>query len=72
MKVTDYQHEGWCDTQNNISNSCNCIVGYPLEVIEGLEKKVEKLRDALKTIKHTECDTYKIASKALFKTSERT
>jgi tRNA A37 methylthiotransferase MiaB len=38
MKVTDYQHEGWCDTQNNISNSCNCIVGYPLEVIEDFEK----------------------------------
>ena len=49
MKVTDYQHEGWCDTQNNISNSCNCIVGYPLEVIEDYEEALKAIRSEVGT-----------------------
>jgi hypothetical protein len=35
---------------------------------EALKKKLEVAREALKTIKHTECDTYRVSADALFKT----
>lgn len=34
--MSDYEHESWCDTRNNISKTCNCILGGPLEEIETL------------------------------------
>jgi hypothetical protein len=34
-----------------------------------LNKRYQVLRDALKTIKHTDCDTYKVSSMALFQTA---
>ncbi len=40
----EFTHEGWCDTQNKISNVCNCIIGYPLEVIQDQQSKVDKLK----------------------------
>jgi hypothetical protein len=39
----DFNHETFCDSVNNISKSCNCIVGYPLEIIENLEKQISLL-----------------------------
>lgn len=47
MKEYSFTHESWCDTQNNISKTCNCIVSYPLEVIEDLQEENKKLREAL-------------------------
>lgn len=59
MKITDYNHESWCDIQNNISNSCNCIVGYPLEAIEELQSKLseaeKKLEIAINALKAIDC-----------------
>jgi hypothetical protein len=46
--VSDFLHEGFCDTQNNISKSCNCLVGYPLEVIDDLNEEIQKLKIKLK------------------------
>jgi hypothetical protein len=47
MNIKDYNHEGWCDGVNNISQSCNCIVGYPLEVIESLESQLAETQKRL-------------------------
>lgn len=41
--MENFNHECWCDTQNNISNICNCIVGYPLKVIDDQQTKIETL-----------------------------
>lgn len=41
----EFEHEAWCDTQNNISKVCNCMMGYPLEVIENLKETI-KAKDA--------------------------
>ncbi len=34
-------HESWCDTQNNISSWCNCVVSTYLDQITDLEKLLE-------------------------------
>jgi hypothetical protein len=64
MNVQDYQHESWCDTQNNILNSCNCIVGYPLEVIENQEQEIDELKKQDQIIAK-EIKTYKIIAENL-------
>lgn len=38
---------------------------------EELETKLEICRNALKTIKHTECDTYRVAANALKESAEQ-
>lgn len=48
--MSDFIHESFCDTQNNISKTCNCIIGYPLEVIEKLQERERKLKEALESI----------------------
>lgn len=48
MTDSDYSpHETWCDTQNNISERCNCIVSEYIEKIEALESRCAKLLAAL-------------------------
>lgn len=42
----EFEHEAWCDTQNNISKICNCMMSYPLEIIENLKETI-KAKDAL-------------------------
>jgi hypothetical protein len=46
----EFIHECWCDTQNKISNVCNCIVGYPLEVIQDQQSRIDGLVKALEEL----------------------
>jgi len=49
MSDADYSpHETWCDTQNNISQRCNCMVSTYIEIIEEVQKENEELRQGLK------------------------
>lgn len=43
----EFEHEAWCDTQNNISKVCNCMMGYPLEIIENLKETIAELESRL-------------------------
>jgi len=42
-----FNHEGWCDCINGISDTCNCIISHPLEVIENLEAALKDMKEAL-------------------------
>jgi glutamine synthetase type III len=42
----DYSpHESWCDTQNNISTRCNCMVSGYIEQIEELKAELKSVRE---------------------------
>ena len=63
----DYSpHECWCDTQNNISERCNCMVSEYIEKIKELEaennrleKDNERLKEAVSKINHELLDCIK-------------
>lgn len=47
----DYSpHECWCDTQNNISDRCNCMVSSYIEKIDEMRERIERLETALNEI----------------------
>lgn len=49
MSDKDYSpHECWCDTQNNISDRCNCMVSTYIEKIEDMQARIEMLETALR------------------------
>lgn len=50
-------HETWCDTQNKISERCNCIVSSYIEQIEDLQAKLELAVNALEVYAMTN-DTF--------------
>jgi hypothetical protein len=59
MTDKDYSpHEDWCDTQNNISTRCNCMVSGYIEKIEDLRESlklaVETLASLLSDTQHNE------------------
>ena len=37
-------HESWCDTENNISIRCNCIVSGYLDRIEDLKQELDEVK----------------------------
>jgi hypothetical protein len=41
------RHESWCDTQNNISERCNCLASGYIEQIEDLRADVNRLLNHL-------------------------
>lgn len=43
-------HEVWCDTQNAISQRCNCMASTYIDKIEEMQKRIEKLEAALMTV----------------------
>ena len=46
VKVSDKDyspHDSWCDTQNNISERCNCMVSTYIEEIEDLKEQIDVL-----------------------------
>ena len=43
--LTYNPHQTWCDTQENISHRCNCIVESYIEKIEALEEKLRVAED---------------------------
>lgn len=48
MTDKDYgPHETWCDTQNNISDWCNCLAGSYIEKIDDLTEALRAVRDCL-------------------------
>lgn len=51
MSDKDYSpHESWCDTQNNISDTCNCMVSGYIEKIEKLRADLQIAVEAMKWI----------------------
>jgi len=40
-------HESWCDTQNNISQTCNCMASYYIEEVDRLSAALKIARGAL-------------------------
>ncbi len=43
-------HESWCDTQNSISERCNCIASTYIEKIDDLRAALKVAREALEFI----------------------
>lgn len=46
-------HEVWCDTQNNISEFCNCLASGYIDKIEELEKQNAELKLAYEQSGHS-------------------
>ena len=44
-------HELWCDTQNNISERCNCMVSEYIEKIEDHDRIVAELKAEVERLK---------------------
>ena len=50
-KWREWPHEGWCDTQNDISDLCNCMVGGYIDSLDEANAKIERLKKENKELK---------------------
>lgn len=53
-------HETWCDTQNNISERCNCMASSYIDRLESYETTIAELRSEVEKLRH-DCGNHNIS-----------